>query len=155
MGCKHLPTTQGHVPLRVAYQQRGHSVDAPPKLSGAWQLKETQDDMELDAWRTAGSRDRLPEFSADFGVHHYREGWEWHEGHWDHEDHDNGHWRDHGHGAGPSRARGPRLIAGSGVLPIRPGERLQLERLMPGFTLIDPVLGEISQATFERHPGFR
>jgi hypothetical protein len=31
---------------------------------------------------------------------HYREGWQWHEGHWDRENHDNGHWRDHDHGQG-------------------------------------------------------
>ena len=31
--------------------------------------KETQDEIELDAWRTARSRYRLAEFGADFGVH--------------------------------------------------------------------------------------
>ena len=33
--------------------------------------KETEDEIELDAWRTARSRDRLAEFSADFGVYRY------------------------------------------------------------------------------------
>ena len=59
--------TQVHVPLRVG--RDAHFVDAPPRLSGAWQLKETQDEIEMDAWRTVRSRYRHPEFSADFGVH--------------------------------------------------------------------------------------
>jgi hypothetical protein len=31
--------------------------------------KETQDEMELGAWRTARSGDCLPEFSTNLGVH--------------------------------------------------------------------------------------
>jgi hypothetical protein len=31
--------------------------------------KETQDEMDLDAWRTARSRDRRAEFSTDFGLY--------------------------------------------------------------------------------------
>ena len=47
-----------------------------------------------------GHWERAP-FEGAYWVHphydHYREGWQFHEGHWDHEDHDNGHWRHHDH----------------------------------------------------------